>query len=65
MDEKRLAAFEEMLKAVLENYNGICRKMAELKEQGKVNTATYHQLMSNRLVYQSILSFYQAYDLID
>lgn len=41
--EKRLAAFEAMLAAVLENYRLTTEKMRQLKAAGKEKSATYRQ----------------------
>ena len=35
MDEKRLKAFEDMLAAILKQYEDTTEKMAKLKAQGK------------------------------
>ena len=59
--EKRLAAFEKMLAAIEENYAGIVSKMETLKAQGKEKSATYRQLMGNKLMYKDILSLYELY----
>lgn len=61
--EKRLAAFEAMLAVVLENYRLTTEKMRQLKAAGREKSATYRQLMGNRLQYQSMLSLYQVYGL--
>lgn len=61
--EKRLAAFEAMLAAVLENYHTTTEKMRQLKAAGREKSATYRQLMGNRLQYQNMLSLYQVYGL--
>ena len=39
--------------------------MKQLKGEGKEKTATYRQLMGNKLQYQNILSLYKLYDLLD
>lgn len=62
--EARLAAFEAMLTAVRRDYADTCAKMQALREQGKEKTATYRQLMGNRLQCQNILSLYRVYGLI-
>ena len=50
MDEKaRLDAFEKMLHANRENYQNTDQKMKRLKEEGKEKTATYRQLMGNKM----------------
>ena len=59
--EKRLEAFEKMLSAIEENYAGIVSKMETLKDQGKEKSATYRQLMGNKLMYKDILSLYELY----
>ena len=61
--EKRLEAFEKMLSAIEGNYAGIVRKMETLKAQGKEKSATYRQLMGNKLMYKDILSLYKLYGL--
>lgn len=60
---KRLEAFERMLAAVEENYAGILAKMEALKSQGKEKSATYRQLMGNKLIYKDMLSLYELYGL--
>ena len=59
--EKRLAAFERMLAAIEENYAGIISKMEALKAQGREKSATYRQLMGNKLMYHEMLFLYEWY----
>ncbi len=64
--EERLEAFEKMLKAVQENYENTDVKMKVFKrrkEKGK-KSATYRQLMGNKLQYQNMISLYQIYGLL-
>ena len=61
--EQRLAAFEKMLSAIEENYAGIVSKMETLKAQGREKSATYRQLMGNKLMYKDMLSLYELYGL--
>ena len=63
--EERLAAFESMLQAVQENCCTTEEKMKRLKEQGKERSATYRQLMGNKMQYQNMLSMYRIYGLLD
>lgn len=65
MDEKRLKAFEDMLKAILSRYDSTVEKMAKLKAEGKEKTVTYRQLLANKLQLQAMLSYYRAYGLIE
>ncbi len=52
-NEKRLEAFERMLADVQENFEKTEAKMKVLKAQGREKTATYRQLMGNKLQYQN------------
>ena len=61
--EQRLEAFEKMLAAIEESYAGIVNKMEALKAQGKEKSATYRQLMGNKLMYKDMLSLYELYGL--
>ena len=65
MAEKRLEAFEEMLLSVKQKYEMADSKMKKLKAEGKEKSATYRQLMGNKLQYQNMLSLYKLYDLTD
>ena len=63
--EERLAALETMLQAAQENCRTTEAKMKRLKEQGKEKSATYRQLMGNKMQYQNMLSMYRIYGLLD
>ena len=65
MDEKRLKAFEDMLAAILKQYDETTEKMAKLKAEGKEKTVTYRQLFANKLQLQAMLSYYRIYGLVD
>ena len=65
MDEKRLKAFEDMLAAILRQYDDTTEKMAKLKSEGKEKTVTYRQLFANKLQLQAMLSYYRTYGLLD
>ena len=61
--DERLEAFEKMLTAVQEKYGSTVAGMARLKASGKEKTATYRQLMGNRLQLTQLLAMYKAYGL--
>ena len=65
MDEKRLKAFEDMLAAILGQYDDTMEKMAKLKAEGKEKTVTYRQLFANKLQLQAMLVYYKTYGLLD
>lgn len=63
--EQRLENFEKMLGAILNENRAAEEKLRILKESGKEKSATFRQLLGNRLQFQKILSYYKAYGLID
>ena len=63
--EERLNAFEKMLSDILAQYDSVTEKLAALKAEGKEKTVTYRQLFTNKLQYQTILSYYRTYGLLD
>ena len=65
MDEQRLKAFEDMLAAILKQYDDTTEKMAKLKAEGKEKTVTYRQLFANKLQLQAMLPYYRTYGLMD
>ena len=65
MDEKRLKAFEDMLAAILKQYDDTTEKMAKLKAEGKEKTVIYRQLFANKLQLQAMLSYYRTYELLE
>lgn len=62
-DQERLAAFETMLRSVEEEQERITLQMTKLKAQGKVKSATYRQLMGQKLTCHNMLSMYENYGL--
>ena len=65
MNEERLYAFEKMLSDILAQYDSVAEKLEVLKAEGKEKTVTYLQLFTNKLQYQTILSYYRTYGLLD
>ena len=60
---ERLAAFEAMLASVQEQSRQVEAQMRALKAEGKERSATYRQLMGNRLQLTQLLAMYRAYGL--
>lgn len=61
----RLEAFEKMLADVQHRYSAAEEKMKQLKSQGREKTATFRQLMGDKLQYQNMLTMYRLYGLLD
>ena len=62
---ERLAAFEAMLESVQEQSRQVEAQMRALKAQGRERSATYRQLMGNRLQLAQVLAMYKAYGLME
>ena len=62
---ERLAAFEAMLQSVQEQSRQVEAQMRALKAEGKERSATYRQLMGNRLQLTQLLAMYRAYGLTE
>ena len=62
---ERLASFVAMLETVQEQYQRAEEQMRALKAQGRERSATYRQLMGNRLQLAQVLAMYKAYGLME
>ena len=62
---EREEKFEKMLRAVQQEYESTVSKLDKLKAEGKNKTATYKQLLGDKLTLQNILSMYKIYGLIE
>ena len=62
---ERLVAFEAMLAGVQEQSRQVEAQMRALKAQGRERSATYRQLMGNRLQLAQVLAMYRAYGLTE
>ena len=60
-----MESFENMLKAILSQYDSTVEKMAKLKAEGKEKTVTYRQLFANKLQLQAMLSYYRTYGILE
>lgn len=64
-NESRLEAFEKILAEIQKNYVSANEKMIKLKADGKEKTATFRQIMSDKMLYKSMLSMYKIYGLTE
>ena len=62
---EREEQFERMLQAIQTEYRTTIEKMERLKRENKTKTVTYRELLGNKLTLQNILSWYEAYGLLD
>ena len=57
--------FERMLQAVQQEYADTVQKLETLKAADKTKTATYRQLLGEKLMLQNILTRYKVYGLVE
>ena len=57
--------FEKMLAFVQQKYADTAAKMEQMKAADKTKTATFRQLMGDKLMYQNMLTLYKLYGLLD
>ena len=57
--------FEKMLAFVQQKYADTTTKMEALKAADKTKSATFRQLMGDKLMYQNMLTLYKLYGLIE
>lgn len=62
---QREEKFERMFTAVKQQYQETSDKMEQLKGAGKEKSATFRQLMGNKLMLQNMLTMYQVYGLME
>ena len=61
--DERLAAFEAMLADVEGQYRETEARMADLKARGRERSATYRQLLGNKMTLRQFLSLYESHGL--
>lgn len=59
--KQRLEDFEKMYKAVLVGLEDAEHRMADLSKKGKTRTATYKQMMVQKLTYKNMLDMYHLF----
>ena len=57
--------FEKMLAFVQQKYADTTAKMEALKAADKTKSATFRQLMGDKLMYQNMLTLYKLYGLME
>lgn len=57
--------FEKMLQSVQQEYADTVQKLEKLKAEDKTKTATYRQLLGDKLMLQNILTRYRVFGLLE
>ena len=62
---RRLAAFEEMAQRLLNQQGELSARLEGLRREGKTKTDQFRELMGKKLMNTQMLSFLQAYGLLE
>lgn len=61
----RLINFEEALQDILKEYESLGQELAKLREEGKMKTTKFRELLGRKLVYSMIINIFKKHHLID
>lgn len=61
----KLERFEKALNDILEEYNKLGKELEILRDEGKMKTTKFRELLGKKLVYSMIITIFKRYDLID
>lgn len=62
---EREEKFERMLESIKTQYTDTVGRLAALKAEDKTKTATYRQLLGEKLRLKEMLTLYEVYGLLD
>ena len=60
-DAQRLAAYDRLYRELLAERDGVAAKMEALRAEERTKTATYRQLLTNKLTLQNLIARFAAY----
>ena len=63
--EERLEGFEKALKDILNEYEKLGKELEILRNDGKMKTTKFRELLGKKLVYSMIITIFKRYDLIN
>lgn len=61
----RLENFEKALKDILNEYDKLGKELDTLRNEGKMKTTKFRELLGKKLVYSMIITIFKRYNLID
>lgn len=61
MDQERLEAYEKMHLAIIQDQEKVIFQMERLKRRGKKNSASYKQLLVQKISNKNMLDMYKIY----
>ena len=62
---ERLENFERALQDILAEYDNLGKQLENLRNDGKMKTTKFRELLGKKLVYSMIITIFKRYDLID
>ena len=63
--EERLEGFEKALKDILSEYEKLGKELEILRNDGKMKTTKFRELLGKKLVYSMIITIFKRYNLIN
>ena len=61
----KLERFEKALNDIIDEYNKLDKELKNLRDEGKMKTTKFRELLGKKLVYSMIITIFKRYDLID
>ncbi len=62
---EKLERFEKALSDIVNEYIKLGKELEKLRNDGKMKTTKFRQLLGKKLVYNMIITIFKRYDLID
>ena len=62
---EKLERFEKALDDILKSYNELGKELEKLRNEGKIKTVQFRELLGKKMVYSMIITIFKRYDLID
>jgi len=63
--EERLEGFEKALKDILNEYEKLGKELEVLRNDGRMKTTKFRELLGKKLVYSMIITIFKRYNLIN
>lgn len=61
----KLEQFEKALNDIVDEYIKLGKELEKLRNDGKMKTTKFRELLGKKLVYSMIITIFKRYDLID
>ena len=62
---ERLENFEKALREILNEYDYLGEELKKLRNDGKMKTTKFRELLGKKLVYNMIIMIFKRYNLLD